>query len=46
MLGPFLTSADAHLIALNSADHVLHLLSGALLAGVGAFADKHARTRV
>ena len=45
VLGPFLTGTDANIIALNSADHVLHLLSGGLLAGVGAFADKHARTR-
>lgn len=46
VLGPFITGTEANIIALNGADHVLHLLSGALLTAVGAFADKHSRARV
>jgi len=45
VLGPFLTGTEANLLALNSADHGLHLLSGAVLAGVGALADKTSRVR-
>ncbi len=45
VLGPFLTGTEANILALNSPDHVLHLLSGLVLAGVGAFADKTSRVR-
>ena len=45
ILGPFITGTEANIIALNSADHVLHLASGALLTLVAVLADKHARTR-
>jgi hypothetical protein len=44
VLGPFIDDTKANVFALNGADHVLHLLSGALLAGVALFADKQART--
>ena len=46
VVGPFLTGTEANIIALNSADHVLHLVSGALLTAVGALADKTSRARV
>ena len=45
VLGPFLTGTAANLLALNSPDHVVHLLSGLVLAGVGALADKTDRVR-
>jgi cyanate permease len=45
VLGPFLTGTSANVLALNSPDHVLHLLSGLVLAGVGALADKSSRVR-
>jgi uncharacterized membrane protein YuzA (DUF378 family) len=45
ILGPFITGTEANIIALNAADHWLHIASGLVLAGVGAFADKHARSR-
>ena len=46
VLGPFLTGTEANILALNAADHGLHLVSGAILAAVGAFADKSSRSRV
>jgi cyanate permease len=45
VLGPFITGTEANLLALNSPDHVLHLLSGLVLTGVGALADKTSRVR-
>ncbi|MCW2714475.1 MAG: hypothetical protein JWN88_1522 [Frankiales bacterium] len=45
VLGPFIEDTSANVFALNGADHVLHLLSGALLVGVALLADKHARSR-
>ena len=45
VLGPFLDDSPLDVIALNSADNVLHLVSGLLLVGVGVAADKHARSR-
>ena len=45
VLGPFLTGTEANILALNSADHVLHLLSGVVLAAAGACADKSSRVR-
>jgi cyanate permease len=45
VLGPFLTGTEANILALNSPDHVLHLLSGLVLLGVGALADKTSRVR-
>ena len=44
VLGPFITGTDLNIIALNAADHGLHIVSGLLLAGVGAFADKKSRS--
>jgi hypothetical protein len=41
--GPIIQDTSANVFALNGADHVLHLLSGALLVGVALFADKNAR---
>ena len=46
LLGPFLTGTEANVLALNVADHWLHLLSGAVLVAVAVAADKRARTRV
>ena len=46
ILGPFITDTEANIVALNSADHVLHLASGALLTLVAVLADKKARSRV
>jgi hypothetical protein len=40
ILGPFIDDSKANIFALNSADHVLHALSGLLLAGVALFGDK------
>ena len=47
VLGLFLLDSEANILALNSADNVLHLASGLLLAGVALGADKdRARTRI
>ena len=46
VLGPLITGTDLNIVALNGADHVLHLLSGALLTAVALFADKKDRARV
>lgn len=46
VLGPFLTGTDLNIVALNGADNVLHLLSGALLTAVGLFADKRSHAHV
>ena len=44
VLGPFIDDTEANIVALNGADHVLHLLSGAVLTAVALLADKRART--
>jgi len=46
VLGWFINDTAIDVIALNSADHLLHLASGAVLAGVAVAADKAARSRV
>jgi uncharacterized membrane protein YuzA (DUF378 family) len=46
VLGPFIEDTDINVVALNGADHVLHLASGAVLTAVALFADKRARTTV
>jgi hypothetical protein len=45
VIGPFITDSEANIVALNGPDHVLHLLSGALLTGVALLGDKTARNR-
>ena len=45
VVGPFIDDTAVDVIALNSADHVLHLLSGLVLAGTALAADK-SRARV
>lgn len=45
VIGWFITGTEANILALNAADHWLHLLSGAVLVGVAVAADKRARTR-
>ncbi len=44
-LGPVINDTPVDIIGLNGADHVLHLVSGALLAAVALLADKRAHTR-
>ena len=46
LIGWFLTGTPANILALNAADHLLHLASGALLVAVALGADKRGRTRV
>ena len=45
VIGPFLVDTDANIVALNGADHFLHLASGLVLAGVALAADKALRNR-
>jgi hypothetical protein len=45
VLGWFIDDTEANIVALNSADHLLHLASGALLTAVALTQDKNARTR-
>jgi glucose uptake protein GlcU len=45
VLGPLITDTALNIVALNGADHLLHLASGALLTAVALLADKRARTR-
>ena len=45
VLGPFLDGSALDVIALNSADNLLHLVSGLVLVGVAAAADRKPRTR-
>ena len=45
LLGPVINDTAADVIGLNGADHVLHLLSGVLLAGVALAADKDRRSQ-
>ena len=44
VLGPVITGTELNIVALNSADHLLHLSSGALLTAVALLADKNVRT--
>jgi glucose uptake protein GlcU len=46
LLGWFVTGTEVNVLALNSADHLLHLASGAVLVGVALAADTRARARV
>ena len=46
VVGWFIQDTAANIIALNEPDHLLHLVSGALLVAVALGADKRARTRV
>lgn len=46
VLGLFILDTEANILALNGADNVLHLVSGAVLLGVALAADKNARARV
>ena len=46
IIGWFIQDTAANVIALNEPDHLLHLVSGALLVAVSLGADKRARTRV
>lgn len=43
VLGPFLTGSEANILALNSADHFLHIGSALALLAVGFGADRSAR---
>lgn len=45
-LGPVINDTAVDVIGLNGADHVLHLVSGALLTAVALATDKGARSRV
>ena len=45
LLGWFITGTALNILALNAADHLLHLASGAVLVAVALAADKRARTR-
>ena len=45
VVGPFVAGTDANIVALNGADHFLHLASGALLLATGVLADRTARDR-
>lgn len=40
VVGPFLVDTEANIVALNTADHFLHLASGLVLAGVAVAMDK------
>ena len=46
IVGWFIQDTPVNIVALNEPDHLLHLLSGALLVAVALGADKRARTRV
>lgn len=46
IVGWFIQDTAANIIALNEPDHLLHLVSGALLVAVALGADKRDRTRV
>ncbi|HVM28684.1 MAG TPA: DUF4383 domain-containing protein [Mycobacteriales bacterium] len=46
VIGWFIQDTNANIIALNEADHLLHLASGAVLLGVALAADKRNRSRV
>jgi hypothetical protein len=40
ILGLFLVGSEANILALNSADNVLHFASAVVLLGIGLSADK------
>ena len=46
IVGWFIQDTAANIVALNEPDHLLHLVSGAVLVAVALGADKRARTRV
>ncbi len=46
VIGWFVQDTAVNVIALNEPDHLLHLVSGALLVAVALGADTRARTRV
>ncbi|MGZ4589655.1 MAG: DUF4383 domain-containing protein [Actinomycetes bacterium] len=46
ILGLFITSSSANILALNGADNVLHLASAIVLLGVGLSQDKNVRRDV
>ncbi len=46
IVGWFIQDTAVNIVALNEPDHLLHLVSGALLVAVALGADKRARTRV
>ena len=46
LIGWFIDDTQANILALNNADHLLHLASGAVLVAVALGADKRARARV
>ena len=46
VIGWFIQDTAVNIVALNEADHLLHLASGAVLVGVALGTDKHTRTRV
>ena len=43
LIGLFILDSSANILALNSADNVLHLLSAVVLLGVGVATDKDVR---
>ena len=45
VLGPVLNNSAVDVIGLNGADHVLHLLSGAVLVAVAVLLDKRGTVR-
>ncbi|MCU1547046.1 MAG: hypothetical protein JWP30_2146 [Homoserinimonas sp.] len=44
IIGLFITDSSANILALNAADHVLHLGTAIILLGVGLGAEKDTRT--
>ena len=46
IIGWFIQETAVNIVALNEPDHLLHLVSGAVLVAVALGADKRARTRV
>ncbi len=46
IIGWFIQDTAVNIVALNEPDHLLHLASGAVLAGIALGTDKRARTRV
>jgi hypothetical protein len=46
VIGWFIQDTGANLVALNEADHLLHLASGALLTAVAVGTDRSSRPRV
>ncbi|MGI8537127.1 MAG: DUF4383 domain-containing protein [Mycobacteriales bacterium] len=45
VLGPFINGTAVDVIGLNTADHYLNLVTGAVLLAIGLFADAQARQR-